>query len=130
MQDIKRDEKYPDLVWVTFEGPAWDDFHTLMEAFEKFTEESPTPFHMVFYPIVDMPKGSPLPHIQRMIRFMNNNPKIEHMITILPRKMIIAKMFANIAMKLFPGQQMKASIITDKEKVHEVYEQVVEKLSS
>ena len=126
MQVIYRDEKHPDLVWLKFEGPSWDEFHELMNQFETWTRETQAPFYLVFYPTIDMPKGSPLPHIRRLIKFLNAEPKIRYMITILPKNMIIAKGFANLATRLFPGQTMQSTIITDVDEVYAIYRKIVD----
>jgi hypothetical protein len=121
MSKIQRDAHYPNLVWMIFDDKSWDGFHYLMDDFVAFNKETTEPIVLVFYPRVDMPKGAPLPHIRRMVKYLGEHPEVETMITVLPKWMKIAKLFANLSMKIFPNQTMKAILLDDVEKVYTHY---------
>ena len=120
MQGIYHDPEYPDLVWMEFNGPTWNEFHTLFAELETFNATAEVGYFLAFYPTVDMPRGAPLNHIRQLISFLNHEPKVLGMVTVMPRHMIIAKTFADLVGRLFPAST-PSSIVMSKEDVYEAY---------
>lgn len=118
---VYTDETTADLIWVRFDGPTWTEYHDLLDTFNAYTRSHPTPFCMVFYPTVDMPSGSPLPHIKRMVTMMQQNAKIAHLIVVMPPGMIIAQRFAELSTKLFVGHITHFSMVANADEVRDVF---------
>lgn len=125
MNSVTRDETYRDLVWVRFEGPDWDDYHALLSALKQFADAADDPFYLVFYPLIDMPAGSPISHMRRLVDFVNNEPTVLHMFAIVPKRMAIAKMFSQMASRIFPQTLNTYTILTDIEDVYPAYRQLI-----
>lgn len=95
------DNAHDDLIWMEFDGPTWDEFHVLVDELAEMTKARTTPYCLIFVPTVDMPKGSPMPHIRRLMNFMDREAKFELMIAVVPKWMRVAAVFTNIVMKMF-----------------------------
>ena len=127
MAGIYRDATYPDLVWMEFNGPSWEEFHELFAELEAFNSVSDDGYCLAFYPTIDMPRGAPMTHIRRLMSFLNKEKKIVAMITVLPRHMIFAKAFADLATRMFPGAT-PSSIVNHRDEVHDAYAKLAEKI--
>lgn len=101
MSLLYADPDYPDLFWMEFNGPTWDEFNLLLSDLTQLSRERQAPYSLIFYPSVDMPRGNPMPHLKRMMRVMDEDPHFEHMIAIVPDWMRIAATFARVAMQIF-----------------------------
>lgn len=114
MSSLSLDPERSDLLWMAFDGQSWDDFNALLSDLMNLTKDLPEPYCLIFDPAHDMPKGNPLPHIRRMMRYMENEPKFEHMIAIVPGWMKIAATFARLVLQLFPGKTLDGNgIVVD-----------------
>ena len=93
------DANHPDLVWVIYGGPTWNEYNELLTNFEAYLKQDGENICVIFTPQVDLPKGSPLPHIQRFIRMVENYPRFDLLLPIVPPWMGLAKVFVNIALQ-------------------------------
>lgn len=117
------DATHENLVWLEFDGPTWDSYHILLDEFVKLIREHPTPSCMIFVPAVDMPKGSPMPHIQRMMTLMEREPNFEMMIAVVPAWMRVAAMFAKMMMRVFRHKMPEEQTIAkDREEALAIYQ--------
>lgn len=118
------DEQRQQLLWWDLEKTTWDLFHqNLDEIHAKSIAEDVEPFVVIFRPSNDMPKGSPMPHLQRMIRICSHE-NIIRLIIVAPQSMRFAWAFVSATSRVL-GLDKHADIVSTTEEALERYTELV-----
>lgn len=125
MNQVYQDAEYNNLIWMEFEGPTWDELHTLLSQLAELSKTRGTSYCLVFSPLVDMPRGNPMPHIKRFMKALEADPNYVSMIAVLPRWMVIASAFTRVAARMFGFSATEATTVTTREEAIEAFRNMV-----
>ena len=126
MSEIFHDAEYSNLVWVTFDGNTWDDYHQLFNDVVEFSSTKPEPIVIAFIPQVDMPKSPPLSHLKWTAGLIKKADNILHMYVIVGAKHIIGQVFTELATKLFFNSST-LTVVKDKQAIYDAYQSLMDK---
>lgn len=116
------DETKPNLLWWDLEETDWDLFHNHLSEISHIIEDRETPFVVIFRPSGDMPKGSPIVHLKRMIRVCSHE-KVIRLIIVAPQAMRFAWAFVSATSKIL-GLDQYSDIVTNEEEAIEHYQEL------
>lgn len=100
MSKIYNDSENPNLLWMEFDTPNWDNYNDLLSELESKLKTDSIVYYLIFVPLIDLPKGSPMPHMQRLLKIADKSPFIDQLIVIIPNWMIMAQTFGQMMLKI------------------------------
>jgi hypothetical protein len=124
---INQDTENSDLYWVIFEVASWQEFVLITEDLKTFISEQEHPIYLVFDARSDMPKGNPLVHIKSWLNYVAREPKVLQLILLLHSTQPIAKVFIDVALRVF--QRDKITLVHSRDEVHTAYHKLASRKS-
>ncbi len=107
---IERDPTHENILWIQTPGDniTWDDHHVAWNDLADYATRAESPFYVIFQPTHDIPKGSPLSHMKRLVDIAKSQPNILELVIVLDRSMPLAKMFVRVLAGVFSfGKSVK-----------------------
>jgi hypothetical protein len=121
MSQVYLDDNHDDLIWAEFTGPDWTAYNILLDNVEDELRKQGANVCVIFTPTVDLPQGSPMPHIQRFVKMVQTYPRFDLLIPVVPPWMKMAKVFVNIVLK-FTSMQYQVTLVSNHEEAVKRYE--------
>lgn len=98
------DEDIPNLLRWEPSGAAgewdWEVYHKHLDEIDAIAQEATEPFYVIFTPSADLPAGSPIQHMKRVVDIAKRHDKLMLMPIVVPHQMPLAATFANVLNRL------------------------------
>lgn len=124
MSHLKWDDERPNVLWWTPSNKPgewnWEIYHAHLDEIEVIIQERNEPFYVIFKPGADLPQGSPIQHMKRVVDVTRNYDKLMLMPIILPPQMPLAVTFANVLNRLIGIDQYTPIVRSDAEALQKI----------